>query len=616
MVLRPVVAGVIAAAAMGAASAQESVLRCVTETTAEISRRICAPAPVSADIKVDLPDVAPPVVTDSGNGLAFKLALPEPPPATVVIAPRELVAVAPPPPPVFPVIAVLPPEPPAAPAAPMPVQPPAPAQATGTPVIDAPMPAEALQTALKRLKASARISDQEAAEAYAFYEKRGFKPLWIEDGRWGDRALSLRATFARAHEDGLDPLRYRSVSQFITVGEPHWPALAAAETQMTEAALAYARDAAIGRIRPNQVHPLITPRLRQTGADKVLAELSEAQDVGAALESFHPPHPQYRALKTALAGARANRPAIAAGEPIPDGPPLRVGMTDPRVPLIRERLGMGYDSTSVYDRAVSVRVATLQKANGLQVNGLFTAQTRRALVGEGPTPEEAEIIANMEFWRWMPRELGEEHILVNTPAYDMQFRRDGQTILQSRIIVGKYETQTPFFSDEMDHIVVNPSWYIPPGILKREPKYLDPAYAAARGYELRTRGNITTVRVPPGSSNALGYVKFMFPNDHAVYLHDTPNRGLFNARVRTLSNGCVRVENPMRLAALLFESEGISEERFRRMQGGGERRMNLPRKVQVHLAYFTMTVDQDGAIERHPDVYGHAAAMRRLLGLS
>ncbi len=615
MTLRPLVAAAVAASMIEAAAAQESVLRCVTETTAEASRIICAPAPVTGDVKVAIPDVAPPVVTHQGRGLGFALGLPEPPEATVVIAPRELAAVAPPPPPAPPLIAIRPPEPPAPPT---PVNPPGPSEVAAAPTpIDQPIPPDVLQNALRRLKANGRMSDQEAAGAYAFYEQRGFKPLWVENGRWNDRALALRAVFARAHEDGLDPERYRSVAQFIAVGEPQWPALAAAEAQMTEAALAYARDAAIGRIRPGQVHPLITPELRHAAADKVLAKLAEAQDVGAALESFHPPHEQYRRLKAALAEARANRPAAAAGEFIPDGPPLRIGMRDPRVPLIRARLGLGHDGAAVYDRAVSVRVATLQKASGLPVTGLFTAQTRRALLGEGPTPEEAEIIANMEFWRWMPRDLGEEHILVNTPAYDLQVRRGGRTILQARVIVGKPETQTPFFSDEMDHIVVNPSWYIPPGILKREPKYLDPAYAAAHGYEIRTnRNGVTTVRVPPSSSNALGYVKFMFPNDHAVYLHDTPNRGLFNARVRTLSNGCIRVENPMRLAALLFESQGFTEERFRRMQGGGERRMNLPRKMPVHLGYFTRTVGPDGALERHPDVYGHAAAMRRLLGLS
>ncbi len=168
----------------------------------------------------------------------------------------------------------------------------------------------------------------------------------------------------------------------------------------------------------------------------------------------------------------------------------------------------------------------------------------------------------------------------------------------------------------MDHIVVNPSWHIPPGILKREPKYLDPDYAARNGYQIITRGNQVSVRMPPGSSNALGYVKFMFPNSHAVYLHDTPNRRLFGATNRTLSNGCVRVENPFQLAAMLFASEGWTEERFRRLIGGGERRMNLPKKMPIHLVYFTLSPDAEGRLQRHPDLYGHAARLRQLLGLS
>jgi L,D-transpeptidase YcbB len=581
--------------------AQQSVMRCVTETNGQESRRICAQAPVTDDVKVDLPEVAPPVITGDGKDLTFSLALPQPPEAIVVIPEKDIAAFRPSPLPSFPQIVVAPPVPPA---------PPFVADAA------AEMPADTLKSALGHLKAGSRITAKEADEALAFYEARGFKPLWIDGGRWGERAQALRSVFAAAGEDGLDPARYRTVGQFIAVGEPQWPALATAEAQMTEAVLVYARDAAVGRVRPGQVHPLITPRLKHAGADAVLAELVEAQDVASALRSFNPPHPQYRLLKDALAAARASRAPVAVGTPIPDGPPLRVGMRDPRVPLIRARLGMGYDGEAVYDRAVAVKVAGLQKASGLPVNGLFTAQTRRAMTGEGPTAEEAEIIANMEFWRWMPRELGEDHIFVNTPAYTMELRRAGATAFEARTIVGKAETQTPFFSDEMDHIVVNPSWYIPPGILKREPKYLNPAYAAARGYEIRTRGNFTSVRVPPSSSNALGYVKFMFPNEHSVYLHDTPNRGLFNARVKTLSNGCVRIENPMRLAAQLFASQGFTEERFRRMQGGGERRMNLPRPLPVHLGYFTMTVGDGGTIQRHPDVYGHAQRLRQLLGLS
>jgi len=183
------------------------------------------------------------------------------------------------------------------------------------------------------------------------------------------------------------------------------------------------------------------------------------------------------------------------------------------------------------------------------------------------------------------------------------------------VVVGKEKTQTPFFSDQMDHIVVNPSWYVPPGILKREPQYLDPAWAAAHGYEIRNQRGYTSVRMPPGASNALGYVKFMFPNEHAVYLHDTPKRTLFNARNRSLSNGCVRVENPFQLAAILMAQNGWSEAGLRGLIGRGERHMKLPEKMPIHLAYFTLTSDSSGNLERHPDIYGHSQRVKQLIGL-
>jgi murein L,D-transpeptidase YcbB/YkuD len=290
-------------------------------------------------------------------------------------------------------------------------------------------------------------------------------------------------------------------------------------------------------------------------------------------------------------------------------------MRDPRVPLIRARLGLGYDTEAVYDRKVSIKVASLQRDAGLPADGIFTPQTRLAMLGKWPGPEELEILANMEFWRWMPRYLGQSHILVNVPALGMTLNRNGSVIHEARVIVGKEQTQTPFFSDLMDHVVVNPSWYVPPGIMKREPKYRDPAWAAAHGYEIRTHRGYTSVRMPPGASNALGYIKFMFPNEHSVYLHDTPKRTLFNARDRVLSNGCVRVENPFQLAALLMASDGWTEERLRSLIGRGERSIKLGEKMPIHLAYFTLTTDASGNLQRHPDIYGHSQRLKQLMGL-
>jgi L,D-transpeptidase YcbB len=564
-----------------------------SETKVEIALPETAPAEVTLSAR-DLENAATPVTATTETTAA--ISVPAIAPADMVIAPSDLAGLARPLP-----EAKLEPVP-------------EPKQAEVRTI--GPVPAEAVNAAIRRLKAGARITDAEAADALAFYQARQFAPIWVENGQWNEKARSIRARLAAAAEEGLDPARYRSIAAFHAGSEPYWPALAAAEAQLTETIILYAREASTGRTRPGQIHPLLTPRLQHASAKAVLTAVSDAADASLALQSYNPPHPEYAALRHALESVRENRPAVASGEPIPEGPLLRIGMRDPRVPLIRARLGLGYDAAAVYDRNVSIKVASLQRDNGLPVTGSFTPMTRRVLVGEGPSAEEAEIIANMEFWRWMPRELGAEHILVNAPSLGMVVRKDGIVVHEARIIIGKDETQTPFFSDMMDHIVVNPSWYVPPGILKKEPKYLDPAWAAARGYEVRTRGTTTTVRVPPGASNALGNVKFMFPNEHAVYLHDTPKRGLFNAGNRTLSNGCVRVENPFQLAALLFASEDWTEERFRKLIGGGERHMKLPKKVPVHLAYFTLAVDSEGKLKRFPDVYGHSAKLRQLLGLS
>ncbi|MCA3563832.1 MAG: L,D-transpeptidase family protein [Methylocystis sp.] len=647
-----------------------AVLACLTLPFSALaqSNKPAAKQPIGQDITVSvpLPEMPPPPFTESAEGLTIRIALPEPPPPVVILPADEVketanavaeepkfVAVLPPEAPGDVVIlsaeepaseiriAVplpeLPPEDPnlaapqfatgslpsspAAPGAALAPETlasaviPAPAPKAADEPVAGPIPAESLRAALQRLKAGTRVTDAEADEILDFYANQGFGPLWVQGGQWNDAAKSLRARLARADEEGLDPARYRTVAAFHSGGEPYWPALAAAEVQMTEALILYAREASTGRVRPQQVHALITPRLQKASAAAVLASLAGSSDPGAALQAYNPPHPEYAALRQHLARAKANRPGPMAGDPIPEGPALRPGMRDPRVPLIRARLGLEYATETVYDRSVSVRVASLQREVGLPANGVFTPQTRLAMLGEGPSAEEAEILANMEFWRWMPRDLGKTHILVNAPAYELTMRRDGAVIHEARVIVGKEKTQTPFFSDQMDHIVVNPSWYVPPGILKREPQYLDPAWAAAHGYEIRTRRGYTSVRMPPGASNALGYVKFMFPNEHAVYLHDTPKRTLFNARNRSLSNGCVRVENPFQLAAILMAQNGWSEAGLRGLIGRGERQMKLPEKMPIHLAYFTLTSDSSGNLERHPDIYGHSQRVKQLIGL-
>jgi L,D-transpeptidase YcbB len=629
--------------ALSHAFAAETVIRCDTVIENDLERMVCAPQPVTDKFQVPLPDTAPPLVTGEGTGLKpeVSLPLPEEPapiviPQTATVSPAPAIKLTPPAEPPTVVIAVPPLQKPAQQVAPTPAKPaaeqatftppavppqpatPAPVEATkppAAPVQTGEIPSDIMKAAVQKLRGT-RLTPSEIEAVGAFYESRGFKPAWLDNGKWNTAGASIRARLLAAGDDGLDASAYPSIASFVSTGEPQWHALASADLQLTTSALLYAREAATGRINPRQVNAFITPDLTPPAAAEVLKTVSTAPDAGAALQGFNPPQDDYRALRNRLADLRKARADATPGDVIPDGPILRIGMRDNRVPLIRARLGLGYSTSPVYDRNIATKIAEVQRTAKLPVNSQFTSQTRLALANSLPSAEEGEIIANMERWRWLPRDLGRDHIMVNIPAFSLDMKRNGTVVHQARVIIGTGETQTPVFSDMMDHIVVNPSWFVPPSILKKDPRYLDPEWTAARGYTIRKRGENVTVRVPPGASNALGYVKFMFPNDHAVYLHDTPMRGLFGARNRLLSNGCVRVEHPFKLAAAIFADQGWTEERFKRMIGGGEQHMKLSRKLPIHLAYFTLKIGADGTPVTHPDVYGHSARLRRLLGLS
>jgi murein L,D-transpeptidase YcbB/YkuD len=227
---------------------------------------------------------------------------------------------------------------------------------------------------------------------------------------------------------------------------------------------------------------------------------------------------------------------------------------------------------------------------------------------------EGDILANMERWRWLPADIGKRHVWVNVPEYKLRLMRDGRPIHEARVIVGKPETPTPIFSDEMDHAIVNPSWYVPPSIFYNEFGG-SAAYAASRGYHVvYTKGGGISVRQPPGERNALGFIKFMFPNQHAVYLHDTPNRKLFGAEKRAFSHGCVRLDQPFRFGEFVLGSEW-TEPRLRSLIGKGERTIRLPEKIPVHITYFTLMADEKGELRQIADLYAVNNKVRVALGL-
>jgi len=467
-----------------------------------------------------------------------------------------------------------------------------------------------------------RLGEEQRGAIRAFYEARGFNPLWIADGAFTPAARKIMAALTDAAAEGLDPADYPLPQIDGLEGSSRGRALADADLKLSAAAVLYARDARGGRLEPTKLSKLLTPTRELPEAGDVLERLGAATDPGAALAAYNPQHAQYAALKRKLAEVRSERPAQTPMVRVPKGPTLRLGMQDERVPLIRARFGLDVtpDGDHTYDEKVAAAIADFQRAHGLAADGVLGAQTLAAL-GGGETTNgrlEADIIANMERWRWLPANLGDRHISVNIPAYMVRVLDRGEVIHEARVIVGKPETPTPVFSDVMRHVVVNPYWNVPPSILRKEflPHMAqDPDYAARRGYEVIRHGNSISIRQPPGERNALGHIKFMFPNQHAVYLHDTPSRSLFKRSERAFSHGCVRVDDPFTFAEIVL-GDAWPQSRMKKLIGKGERLVRLPELIPIHLTYFTLMVTDEGKLVRYPDIYSHdqrvAAALRDL----
>jgi murein L,D-transpeptidase YcbB/YkuD len=434
--------------------------------------------------------------------------------------------------------------------------------------------AEAIDAWVHRAGGGERLAERRAiADVYA---ARGYRPLWREGAAWRIEAPAVVERLRRAGEDGLDLLA-PSIPALVVPDLGAAPPRAADDLALSEAVVAYATQAAGGRVDPRRVSRLIGARPALPGPGAILvATASAGARAGDVLEDFNPPHAGYRALKEKLAELRSAR-----------GPEAPTRYAESRS-VARDDTPAGRQRRDAPATARGARV-------------------------------RAEIIANMERWRWLPRALGDDRIEVNIPDFELAVIRDGEVTHRARVIVGKQGTPTPVFSDAMQFIIVNPYWNVPRSILDKEmlPKFGGDLQAiAAHGYEVVSRNGQTRVRQRPGEGNALGRIKFMFPNDFAVYLHDTPSRGLFASAQRAFSHGCVRVDQPFRFAeAVLGPDSGWREERVKRLVGSSERYINLARPLPIHIEYFTAYVDANGRLQLRDDLYGYSARVRAALGL-
>src|SRR5450755_1514497 len=475
-----------------------------------------------------------------------------------------------------------------------------------------------------------RKADREGVES--FYKARDYKPLWVSEGAAGERAKAAAIYLAQVDSVGLDPNDYATPDFKSAVTAS---AQAGAELKLTAAVLTYARQAQIGRVHFSRVSADIQFDLAAPEPAQVLAKLADATDAGAALDSYNPPQAEFKALKVKLAELRKGGLTPKAEEEkkpdlvrVGEGKILRPGMKDERVVALRKRLNIAGDKDDPrYDDAVRDAVKTFQTEADIDVDGNLGSNTVRALNGVKQATHRASanlidtIIVNMERWRWLPRDIGNPHVIVNVPDYTLTLYNNDKVYWHTKIVAGKPGKATPMVSAEMKFITVNPTWNVPPSIIENE--YLpalqqDPQALDRIGLKLVQDADGTVhISQPPGAGNALGRIRFNFPNKFLVYQHDTPDKYLFARDERAFSHGCMRVQNPLtygeKLLSLVLPQEHYTEAKLEKMFGGSEININFPKNIWVHLTYQTAFVDDDGKLQLRKDVYGRDARMIAIL---
>ncbi|MEM8685968.1 MAG: L,D-transpeptidase family protein [Pseudomonadota bacterium] len=479
-----------------------------------------------------------------------------------------------------------------------------------------------------------------------FYSNRRFAPHWISSSGLTVPAVRLMQVLGEANQHGFEAARYIPIglTRFDKIPEELFddPAkVAKLEIAITIAALRYARHASGGQVDPNKIgrsYDLSPPTVGRTQA---LIQMTGTARPDRYLAGLHPSHPTYAALKAEL--VEDHRSQVTQ---IPAGRSVSYGQTDQRVPLMRARLvRLGFlkqakarkssrssQKPDYFDKKLYRAVKTFQGSKGLRRDGIVGRKTLAALNGQKSNDLRALSKLNMERMRWLPRNFGRQHIIVNQAAYEARFVERGNTIHKMRVIIGKPHHPTPLFSDEMETVVFNPYWNVPRSIagaemiprLKRDPGYLDRKgfqVIDRRGRKVRSRSvrwwNYTgetmpyDIRQPPGRRNALGELKFLFPNKHAVYMHDTPSRQLFNAERRAFSHGCVRVQNPRKFAEIIL---GWNARKVASLVATRtNRRVSLSKKIPVHLTYFTLWPNEANALVEYADIYGRDKALAKAL---
>jgi murein L,D-transpeptidase YcbB/YkuD len=488
---------------------------------------------------------------------------------------------------------------------------------------------------------------EEDRELYAVYHEFGLQPLWMVNAKPVGHARALLDAISNAHLHGLRASDYHldSLQQAWDANNPEQ--LAKLDLLLTLALLAWVNDASEGRIHPRQEDPALFATAGDRREDPVMLVngFLAATDPVTYLDNLHPQHFYYRGLQQAL--PRYRELATNGGWPaVSEGDTLHPGDSDPRVAQLRRRLAVtgefsGADRQSaLFDEELRQAVIQFQLFHGLDPDGVAGART----IAEMNVPAQyrvRQIEMNMERWRWADHDLGNPYVMVDIAAYDVQGVVNDRPEIEMRVIVGKLHHETPVFSDKIRYIEFNPYWNLTPSIARHEtvPKIRrDPDYLASKhirvfdgwGADARELDPGTVdwehvknparfkFRQDPGPWNALGTMKFIFPNQYSVYLHDTPNHDLFAEAERSFSHGCIRLSEPAQLAEwMLGLNEADSDWDLERIQGvlDSQQRTvkNLSTPLAVHLTYETAWIDGDARLRFAPDVYGRDGRLEQAL---
>jgi murein L,D-transpeptidase YcbB/YkuD len=497
------------------------------------------------------------------------------------------------------------------------------------------VPAAAIEAALKQKLAGSRpprIDDDQWGHTRRLYKAYGNNPLWLaSDGLITDRTFALANSVLQAEQDGMRMDAYpvgtlaKSIATVQQTKTPTADQLADADLILTASFAALGEDYLSGQVDPKSVAQNWHIDPQEENIDSALIRGLRNPALEKSIASMRPSDPNYSGLRKEL--DRFQQISAKGGWPqVPAGPAAKPGesMNPARVAALRTRLSIeGIDvpaattatqpanakkptpaGSGVYDHALAGAVAEFQARHGIAVDSMLGAETVASL-NQTAVYRTAQIAANLERLRWLPRSFGNRYVYVNVPAFSLTAYDSNKPALDMKVIVGQdYEDKaTPVFSDSMETVVFRPFWNVTPDIAEKEvfPKMnADPGYLTANNYELYQEGGATRVRQKPGEKNSLGLVKFLFPNDYNIYLHDTPNHELFNKDVRAFSHGCIRVEKPAELAQWVLGWDAGKVDAA--MHGSDNNSVKIPKKIPVYITYGTAYI-KDGRLYFGNDLY-------------